>query len=163
MLVAAGALPVLERDAELVIAGDSLSVHQGDDVTQLPGLRATFPDYARFATEPADARHLVVDRGELVEAVEEQPDGPLVVAFRSGVVRIGEDPTVDLPARYDGPDQRFVIEPAYLHDAASAAQTSDVSLHIAGPLDPLFVRSTVDDRFLAVIMPVRVASPRRRR
>lgn len=162
-LVAAGALPVLRADAELVVAGGGLLIHQGDDVMELPALPATFPAYESFATEPAGAHRLVVERVALVEAIEQQPDGPLAVSFVPGVMQIGTDATADIPARYSGPDQRFVIDPAYLHDAASAAHTDTIVLHIAGPLDPLFVRSADDDGFLIVIMPVRVATPRRRR
>ena len=147
-----------ERDASFVI--DDVQI-----VTRL--IEGEFPNYRGLI--PVDhPNSLVVDRLALLEAVRRvgilardstpvrlamSPEGLELVAITQDVGQARET----LDADYTGSDLTVAFNPEYLVDGLEASPGDEVRLETIDSLKPAILRSTGDDQFLYLLMPVRVS------
>jgi DNA polymerase III sliding clamp (beta) subunit (PCNA family) len=137
-------------DGSLVIGSRALPMTSGD-----------YPDYEPFLAGDPDARVLTVDRAALLGAIEDLDDHePLPFRFTAGGLHLGER---RLRADYDGPDVAFVLNPVFAHDAAEATAGPNIAIEATSPMRPVVFRSADPDISIAVVMPIRIAEPRRRK
>ena len=147
-----------ERDAAFVI--DDVKI-----VTRL--IEGEFPNYRGLI--PADhPNSLVVDRLALLEAVRRvgilaRDSTPVRMAMSSNgleLVAITQDvgqARETLDADYTGSDLTVAFNPEYLVDGLEASPGDEVRLETIDSLKPAILRSTGDDQFLYLLMPVRVS------
>ena len=132
----------------------------------------TYVNYAPLIPTAHGSR-AIVPRAELLEAVrvasffardasnviqlelfpgEEQP---LVVSALSGETgsNVGR-----LDATVDGPRVRVGFNSRYMTEALASGRAAEVSLELNGPLAPCVLRVVGDDRYVHVLMPIRMAS-----
>ena len=147
-----------ERDASFVI--DDVQI-----VTRL--IEGEFPNYRGLI--PVDhPNSLVVDRQALLEAVRRvgilaRDSTPVRLAMSSEgleLVAITQDvgqARETLDAEYTGSDLTVAFNPEYLVDGLEASPGDEVRLETIDSLKPAILRSTGDDQFLYLLMPVRVS------
>jgi DNA polymerase-3 subunit beta len=147
-----------ERDASFVI--DDVKI-----VTRL--IEGEFPNYRGLI--PADhPNSLVVDRLALLEAVRRvgilaRDSTPVRMSMSSNgleLVAITQDvgqARETLDADYTGSDLTVAFNPEYLVDGLEASPGDEVRLETIDSLKPAILRSTGDDQFLYLLMPVRVS------
>lgn len=133
--------------------------------TQL--ISGDFPNYHGLIPKDHPNR-LTASRERLLEAVRRvrllaQDSTPVrLVMSDSGleVKAITQDvgqATEAMEATYAGEELTVAFNPTYLIDGLEAAVDDDVMLETADPVKPALLRSVGDDRFLYLLMPVRVS------
>jgi DNA polymerase-3 subunit beta len=139
-------------------------------VTRL--IEGTYVDYAKVV--PATyASRAVMARGELLEAVRvaslfardtnnviqlelfPQESHPVVV---SAVGSPSGSNVGKLAASVRGPRVKVGFNSRYFTEALTNAQAAEVVLEFGGQLSPCVIRLTGDDRYVHVLMPIRMAS-----
>ena len=153
-------------DVTLDVKGDSLRLTMGDHTHTVELVRGEFPDYEGFLAATPAAGSLVVDRSALLSAIEQRADDePLRFRFGPGGLEIGESSPICLAAEGGGggSEVTFLLNPAFAHDAVQATAGDEVAIEASSPVSPVAVRSTSDESYTCVIMPIRVAEPRTRR
>jgi len=147
-----------DRDASFTI--DDVQI-----VTRL--IEGEFPNYRGLI--PVDhPNSLVVDRLALLDAVRPvgilakdstpvspamSPDGLELMAIAQDVGQARET----LDAEYTGSDLTVAFNPEYLLDGLEVSPGDEVRLDTIDSLKPAILRSTEDDQFLYLLMPVRVS------
>ena len=76
-----------------------------------------------------------------------------VIAITHDVGKANES----MGATYDGEDLTVAFNPGYLIDGIEAATGDEITLHTADSVKPALLRSVGDERFLYLLMPVRVS------
>lgn len=118
-------------------------------------LTDTFPDHRALLTSlPAARTHVVVSKHELMHAVEEQQTRYLRIAVSPGSLEVsGAGPGTPLSALVTGPPSDLVFGFTILHPAVATAIGPEVRLDIAGPQDPVVVRSADNGDLTTLAMP----------
>ncbi len=142
-----------ERGGGVEVTLTEHGVRIGDRL--LPSLGTYYPDYGRFLVEGSPNR-LRVDSEQLRTALK--PDAGLArFDFGSGRVLLDGD---QLDSEYRGAPQTIGLNPAFLVAALDAAGgPGEVVLEMAGPLDPVVLRSPGDGSLTVVVMPIRLLEP----
>ena len=126
-----------------------------------------FPNYNGLIPTSHPNR-LTVDRGQLLEVVRRvrllaQDSTPVRLAMADGtleVLAITQDvgkANETMAAQYDGEDLTVAFNPGYLIDGIEAAAGEEITLETADPVKPALLRAVGDERFLYLLMPVRVS------
>jgi DNA-binding transcriptional MerR regulator len=141
-------------DEDLVLRGADDTEHR---VRTVP---ATYPAYEALLAAEADAAAVIVDRAELLDALERFPgEGDAVLLEitdgRMAVIRLDE--RVEIPARWSGPTLHVAVNPSYAAAAITGATGPDVVIEIVDPLRPVVFRSADDGTFTSMLMPIRLA------
>ncbi|MGI5214502.1 MerR family transcriptional regulator [Plantactinospora sp. CA-290183] len=159
---------LLEEGGPATVALDPAAITLRAGGRRLSGipLRHDFPDYRRLLREAVggpDRRRVVVDAVALRErlagvparTVVREDDGvhcPVNVLAVDATGRLSvSDP--DAPADPDA--LRIGVNPEFLLDALDAAGPGQLLLELDGPIRPLAVRRSGDDRAFSILMPVR--------
>lgn len=126
-----------------------------------------FPNYNGLI--PTDhPNRLTVERNQLLEVVRRvrllaQDSTPVRLTMAGGtleVVAITQDvgkATETMQAQYEGEDLTVAFNPGYLIDGIEAAAGDEVTLETADAVKPALLRAVGDERFLYLLMPVRVS------
>ena len=125
-----------------------------------------FPNYNGLIPTRHPNR-LTAERDRLLEVVKRvrllaRDSTPIRMAMTQGsleVTAITQDvgkANESMEAQYDGEDLVVAFNPGYLIDGIEAAAGDEVTLETADPVKPALLRAVGDDRFLYLLMPVRV-------
>ena len=156
-------------DGDVVLSVDArrASVSIGDRSVEVGVLAGDFPDYRallRQITGDASDVSLIADQSTVVDALEELPeDEPLRVQLKADALEFGQLVPIVVDATYAGATASLFVEPTYLHDAVVAAPGPDLAIEAVDETSPIVVRTPADSSYLAVVMPVRVSTPRSRK
>ncbi len=141
---------------EITIDYDGIAVRLTATATlRLPTLDGRFPDYRAVLDGLAPVRtRVLVSRTALLDLLESTPDAPLgldidatgLIPRRPGATRI--------PATVTGPPLRPAFDPAVLRPAVDSALGPDLMLDLAGPDQPVVVRSATDGDLTVLVMPM---------
>ncbi|WP_280399058.1 MerR family transcriptional regulator [Nocardia carnea] len=116
-----------------------------------------FPDHrALLAALPAAHTHAVVPKHGLLRTLEQQRARYLRLTVAPGsliVTGAPDQPAGELPALVTGPPGDLVFAFTILHPAVATAIGPDVRLDIAGPQDPMVVRSADNGDLTTLAMP----------
>ena len=160
---------VLVADAEvtLVLGERDASFQVGNFQLTTRLIEGEFPNY-RGLIPSAQPNRLLVGRSALIDAVrrvrlmarEATPvrltlgsDSLELLALTQDVGQASE--SVD--AKYEGAELTVAFNPEYLLDGLDATSGDEVSLQTVDGLKPALLRSTDDEGFLYLLMPVRVS------
>ncbi|MGI5216357.1 MerR family transcriptional regulator [Nocardia sp. CA-290969] len=120
-------------------------------------LTEPFPDHrALMASLPAARTHAVVSKHELMRTLEQQRARYLRLAVAPGSLTVSgtaDQPAAELSALVTGPPGDLVFGFTILHPAVATAIGPDVRLDIAGPQDPMVVRSADNGDLTTLAMP----------
>jgi DNA polymerase III subunit beta len=147
-----------QRDASFSVGGVQLS-------TRL--IEGEFPNY-RGLIPKNHPNKLTVDRDSFLDALRRvrlmaQEATPVRVAMRSDgleLIAITQDigqAHEDLDAEYDGQELTVAFNPQYLLDGVEVCAGEKITLETVDALKPAVLRSSGDDEFLYLLMPVRVS------
>ena len=126
-----------------------------------------FPNYNGLI--PTDhPNRLTVERNQLLEVVRRvrllaQDSTPVRLTMADGtleVVAITQDvgkATETMQAHYEGDDLTVAFNPGYLIDGIEAAAGDEITLETADAVKPALLQAVGDERFLYLLMPVRVS------
>lgn len=156
------ALPWTRRQRELGISARPGRVRlQGDDTTarECRSLADPFPDHrSLLASLPEVRTRVLVARNALVRLLEEQHDHRvrLDIPECGGAVAVSSrgSPGAPVAAVVTGPATAIEFAVTTLHPAISTAVGPDVVLDIAGPREPVVVRSADDGDLTTLVMPL---------
>ncbi|MGM1058309.1 MerR family transcriptional regulator [Saccharothrix sp. Mg75] len=157
------ALPWTRRRHDLRVSARAGRVHlRGDDDADARECRALpgpFPDHRLLlASLPEVRTRVLVPRNALLRDLEAQRDHRVRLDVRgSGVVvsSAGTPPAPPVAAVVTGPAIAIGFATTTLHPAISTAVGPDVMLDLAGPHDPVVVRSADDGDLTTLVMPLR--------
>ncbi|MBS1836126.1 MAG: DNA polymerase III subunit beta [Actinobacteria bacterium] len=154
-------------DVTLVLSDQLVSFTVGGLHLTTRLIKGDFPDYRKLI--PTDMPNsLVVERQLLQDAIRRvrlmarenspirltmAPDG---LELRAITQDIGEA-SEELDAKYDGAELTVAFNPEYLMDGLEVTQGDEVVLQTRDAQRPAVLRSTDDDDFLYLLMPVRVS------
>lgn len=125
-----------------------------------------FPPYDKVV--PSDNRNKVsVDRALFGEALKRaslmsSDTRGIRVQIRPGTIQItGDNPDIgevkeELDASYEGETLSVGFNPRYVMDLLAHMTTPEISIELAGDLDPVLIRPQDDSSYLGVIMPMRI-------
>ena len=130
-------------------------------------IEGEFPNY-RGLIPASHPNKLTVDREALLDAVRRvrllaQEATPVRLAMSSGgleLIAITQDvgqAEEALDCVYEGEDLTVAFNPEYLRDGLEVSAGDEVTLETVDALKPAVLRSVGDDRFLYLLMPVRVS------
>lgn len=158
---AAGAAVVLS------VEGRRASASVGGHSVKVAVLAGDFPDHRALLNQvtggAADVR-LIADQRAVVDALEEVPDDePLRVQLRADALEFGQLVPIVVGATYNGPPASLFVEPIYLHDAVVAAPGPVLAIEAVDETSPIVLSTPGDNSYLALVMPVRVGTPRSRK
>ena len=125
-----------------------------------------FPNYNGLIPSHHPNR-LTAERDRLLEVVKRvrllaRDSTPIRMAMTQGsleVTAITQDvgkANESMEVQYDGEDLVVAFNPSYLIDGIEVAAGDEVTLETADPVKPALLRAVGDDRFLYLLMPVRV-------
>lgn len=127
-----------------------------------------FPPYDPLIPR-GNPNRLVVNRELMIDAVRRlrlmarEVTSPLRLALQDGLLQLSVvAPEVgqaleEIEAVYDGSNFTIAFNPSYLLDGLDAVLAEEVVLEMLDVSKPALLRSNVDDSYLYVIMPVRIA------
>lgn len=164
LLVPAGELARLgawaARTAEVAIEIGSGGAHlrAGTESVPLPTVAGEeFPAYRDILAGLGTAPHrIIVDREALRSALAEGVRQVVLVAEGERLVVRCESDTVTLPAICLGAAPTIAFDPAVLGPAVEAGVGPDVLLEVAGPAEPIVVRSADQGSFTTLVMPMKL-------
>lgn len=149
------------------IAGSQVQFETGSVLLVSRLIDAQFPNYQKVIPDKAD-RVFTVRREEFVSAlgrvniVAQKAYEKVVFNVEYGTMELtAESPDVgkafeELEASVDGEGLRFAINGRYLAEALGVISGRDVTLSMTGALNPGILRSSDDDGFLYIVMPMQV-------
>ncbi|MGF6886743.1 DNA polymerase-3 subunit beta [Nocardia sp. GAS34] len=145
----------------LAPAPDALTVTGLDSEHRCPSIDEPFPDYRAMLAALAPPRtRVVVDRDAFLAAVREAGDGTLRCVVETdgnaGTVTVSADPVGAarrIPAAVNGSGVRLAFDPATLSPAIAGAVGPEIMLDIAGPADPIVIRSATAGELTTLAMP----------
>ena len=159
-----GASETLEVRLDEGIA--SFTIGRAQITTRL--IDAEYPNY-RGLIPSNQPNHLSVGRDALLEAVRrvalmvQSTPTPIRLVTTSDQLELlaitpdrGEAREA-LPAKYEGEDLTVAFNPEYLLDGIEATSGDEVSIQTVDGLKPALLRSSEDEGFLYLLMPVRVS------
>jgi DNA polymerase-3 subunit beta len=125
-----------------------------------------FPNYRQLLPETFE-HELRLDSRELAEVVRRvsllaQKTAPLRLSFTPGELTISaQTPDVgeareSLPAPFQGEPFEIGFNPDFLRDGIEAIDEGDLLLKLISPLRPGLIEAAGEDRFLYLIMPIRL-------
>lgn len=147
----------------------SFTLEDGRDVIYTKLVDGNYPEYRRAIPEDADA-NIVIDRSEMVAAVSRvsvlaSSDSPIIkVTFSEGRATLdvaGEDESnahERLPVGYQGTSFSLYFNPKFLLDAFKATTFDKITLNTASAGGMAVKVRGEGDKFLAVVMPMRIAT-----
>lgn len=156
----------LDEDVAISLSGPSAFFTIGTVTMGTKLVDGDFPEYQRVI--PDQGEHpIVVGRTGLAECIRavmliRDPNGGIKLTIEGTSIHLsaeghaqgnGDD---EIEVDYDGPPVKVGINGSYLIDVLGAIDDEAVSITAGGSLDPILVTPTTDDRYLAVIMPVRI-------
>lgn len=154
------ALPEIRRAhlVDLAAGENSLGFRSADGaVRTCRTLAEPFPDHrALLASLPAARTHVVVSKHELMRTLEQQRARYLRFAVMPGSLSVSgtpDQPAGELSPLVTGPPCDLVFAFTILHPAIATAIGPDVRLDIAGPQDPMTVRSADNGDLTTLAMP----------
>ena len=177
LIVPARALAELPRafrgesgDVEVIVskARNQIFFRAGTSEVTSRLIDGTYPNYAQVIPSKSSTK-IRVPTAELAQTVRAVSlfarDSANVIRLRSesgGLVlsattnEVG-DSKAEMTASVDGSDIQIAFNARYILDALQVVGVEDVELLFDGPLSPGLIRPPDSDRYLYVIMPVRVA------
>ncbi|MGH7881707.1 MAG: DNA polymerase III subunit beta [Candidatus Dormibacteraceae bacterium] len=126
-----------------------------------------YPQYNKLV-EKIDSTVIVVSTPELMRTVKAvsifSRDGANVVKVKVDknymtIASMTNDVgggTADIPARINGPEVNTAFNSRYLIDALSVIDSEELELHVAGPKKPGIIKLPGNDKYISVVMPVRL-------
>lgn len=131
-------------------------------------IEGTFPNYRQLLPKEYVTR-VVVDRVELLEAVKRvslmaQHNSPVrlsvnmadhTLRLSAAAQDIGEA-NEDIQAQPEGEDVEIAFSHAYLLDGVAVAEGDTIALEVTSPLKPGVIKTTENDDFTYLLMPVRI-------
>lgn len=144
----------------------SFSVGRARVLTRL--IEAEYPNY-RGLIPASQPNHLMVGRSALLEAVRRV--GLMVQSTPTPIRLISSGDQLELvaitpdrgearealSAKYDGEELTVAFNPEYLLDGIEATSGDEISIQTVDGLKPALLRSSEDEGFLYLLMPVRVS------
>ncbi len=126
-----------------------------------------FPPYAKVIPQSHSrrviaARELLVDSLRRISLVASDKSGGVRLILEPGKLEIvSENPDVgegseELDVDFAGEKVAIGFNAKYLLDALSALPDDEVALELGGELDPGVIKPALDQRFIGVIMPMRI-------
>lgn len=162
---------------EVTVDQRQLRVTGGDIDLTAPLMPVTFPDYERYLQPADNVTSVMVDRSQLLAALEGHVSGSsdegstVHLSTSPGGVRIAaahdntddgdaahddDDRATQLEATCEGPTQTVSINAGFAIDATANAVSADMVIEIENSLDPVLFRSADDGTFTTRIMPIRL-------
>jgi DNA polymerase-3 subunit beta len=125
-----------------------------------------FPPYDKVVPT-GNNNQVVVDRALFADSLKRaslmsSDTRGIRVTISSGVIQIaGDNPDIgevkeDLEADYEGESISVGFNPRYVLDLLAHITTPEISIDLAGDLDPVLIRPRDDKTYLGVIMPMRI-------
>lgn len=155
-----------QRDDTIPVEGQAEPFH-ATVVLAIKLVDATFPPYRQVI--PRDnKRHVYAQRSALADAIRRVSSvssartstvrlrleqGKVTVSSDNPDIGVGEE---EIDVQYDGDALEIGFNSRYLLDAVGAVRGEQVYLNLGEALDGCVVREQDDDRFLGVVMPVRL-------
>lgn len=133
---------------------------RGDDgsARECRTLTEPFPDHRRLlASLPEPDTRALVSRNRLLEALEKQRHQHVRLHLSAAAVAVSSAGTAELPpvaAVVTGPATTITFDITTLHPAISTAVGPDVLIDIAGPRQPIVVRSADNGDLTTLAMPI---------
>lgn len=120
----------------------------------LPCLAEPFPDYRAVLDGLAPVRtRVLVGRRALLDLLESTPEAPLGLDIDATGLTPRRS-AAPIPAAVTGPSLRIAFDPAVLRPAVDCALGPDLMLDLAGPDQPVVVRSATDGDLTVLVMPM---------
>ena len=141
-------------------------VQTGDITLAVKLIEADFPPYE--AVVPKDnTNKLLVERHALLDALKRaqlmsSETRGVKFTLAEGVLRIaGDNPDIgevkeEVEAEYAGEEVSIGFNPKYVLELLSQMDTHQVSIELAGELDPGLIRPVDGDEYIGVVMPMRI-------
>lgn len=154
------------EQVELTLSGSVAFWQFGDVRFHTRLIDASFPPYQQVIPKKTDA-NVVIPKVAFASAIEAiriaAGNGGLTLSFAHDKLSIvasspdAGDGADELDIEYGGPTVKLGVNGKYMLDALKAIDGDEIVMGISGELDPIVVRSNnEDERFLAVVMPMRV-------
>lgn len=149
------------------IAGSQVQFETGSVLLVSRLIDAQFPNYQKVIPDKAD-RVFTVRREEFVSAlgrvniVAQKAAEKVVFNVEYGTMELTAESSdvgkafEELEASVDGEGLQFAINGRYLAEALGVISGRDVTLSMTGALNPGILRSSDDDGFLYIVMPMQV-------
>ncbi len=141
-------------------------IQVGDTSLSIALIEGTFPNYRRVIPTNNE-RILHCKRGELTAALKrisilsKENENTVTLTPGEGIVSItSQNPDFgeareDLEAVYEGPTFSACFNARYLLDVLILHNSEDIVFEMADEISPALIKSSGDDTFLAVVMPMR--------
>lgn len=141
---------------ELTVDRDGAGVRlTGATTVHLPTLDEQFPDYRAVLDGLSPARtRVLVSRAALLDLLESTPDAPLGLDIDATGLTPRRPGATRIPATVTGPPLHPAFDPAVLRPAVDSALGPDLMLDLAGPDQPVVVRSATDGDLTVLVMPM---------
>ena len=149
---------IVRRSPTVTLAAREEFLHlvlEDGTVHQCPLIDEPFPDTRKFFESlPTAVHHCMVDRRQLLRAMEQRPLEKLALRLISGGIQVlAPDAVPDLSGTRDGSELTLWFELTTLHPAVTNALGNDLILDVTASDQPVILRSADDGDFTTVIMP----------
>lgn len=164
-------LRVLSEDAQdpvnMALSGSQVEFEVGNVKVGSRLIEGQFPNYEKVIPSGHE-RRMIVPSAELEPALRRalivaREDANRVVLRPSGdVLQItAESPDVgrveeEVPMRLEGEPTEIAFNARYLLEVVEALETEDITLDLAGPLNPGMIRGGDSEDYLYVLMPMQI-------
>jgi DNA polymerase-3 subunit beta len=173
LLVPARAVQEVSRMAapepiRVLVSSSQIAFEAGPVVIRSRLIEGDFPEYRKIL--PTNLPNLLeADRASLLEslrrvAIVAQDATPMFIEFDGDEIHmrcqsqgLGEAAEDLVNAEFKGDPMRVAFNPAYLQQGVEAVEDERVRLELNDAQNPAIVRGVSDDRFVYLIMPVRVS------
>jgi len=150
--------PLLRAEqVRLAPAADTLVVTGADTEHRCPAIGEPFPDYRTMLAALAPTRtRVMVSREALLAAVESAGNHTLQFEVDTPTLRVSTsapNPDHRIPASITGPGTTLAFDPATLSPAIRTAVGPEIMLDIAGPDQPVVIRSAATGDLTTLAMP----------
>lgn len=155
---------VADGTVELDVVGDTLEIRSAHMVCAVPIVHDEFPNIDAVLAALGTASTVVVEGPTLLDAIERAASGaPLRIHLTAGSLQLGESPAIGLDVTYDGADIFVFLNADYAHDAVAVVAAGNVAIDVVDEMTPVAFRAVGEPGQLTLVMPMRVATPRRSR
>jgi DNA-binding transcriptional MerR regulator len=149
-----------EHDIHLRLDGETFTASDGEAIASAQVVPAHFPDYEQVLAPPRTTTSMLVDRHDLISALERFDDsaGAVLLSVDEHHLHLRRrDFDLRLDGDRHGPSAHVAIDPGYGIDAAANAVGAELAIEIGpNPLRPIFFRSATNGSHVSLLMPVKL-------
>ena len=153
---------MLDSSAPVTLTLEGRNINVRGDGVEIDGrtIPAEFPDYEPVLTPSREQASVIVDRGDLSDALARfgaESGAVLFSTTPNGLRLLRRETTVEIAARGTSTDVHVCLDAGYVSDAIRHAVGPEVIIEIEDPMRPVVFRSADDGTDACLIMPVKLA------